>query len=58
MDWIWKVHPKMRTVESWMRETNYTGDGAVRLLKGMELRKERYNNDLEIVRERVLELVV
>ena len=57
MDWIRKVHPKTRTVESWMRENNYTGDGAVRLLKSMDNAGEHYS-DLGIVRERVLELVV
>ena len=39
-----------------MRETNYTGDGSVRLLKNMDNVGE-HHSDLGIIRERVLELV-
>ena len=56
MDWIKKVHPESQTVEGWMRQNNYTGDGGVRLLKSMDSAGEHYK-DLAIIRERVLEFV-
>ena len=36
MDWIRRVNPKCRNLESWMRENNYTGRSTVSLLKNME----------------------
>ncbi|KAH9948542.1 NAD(P)-binding protein [Amylocystis lapponica] len=36
MDWIRSIHPHVHTLESWMRETNYTGALDKRLLKNVE----------------------
>ena len=36
MEWIKRVNPRCRTLESWMRENNYTGKLKPDLLKNME----------------------
>ncbi|KAI5116170.1 hypothetical protein M0805_004986 [Coniferiporia weirii] len=36
MDWIRSIHPNVNTLESWMRENNYTGDFDRSTLKSIE----------------------
>jgi len=36
IDWIRSIHPKVHTVEDWMRENNYTGQLNFKFLKNVE----------------------
>lgn len=36
MDWIRSINPKGHSLESWMRDTNYTGDWKSGLLKNLD----------------------
>lgn len=36
MDWVRSIHPNVKSLETWMRETNYTGKLELDLLKSAE----------------------
>ena len=56
MNWIRKVNPKTRSVETWMRENNYTGDATTIPLKNIETLGAHYEG-LSVDKEKVLALV-
>ena len=56
MNWIRKINPKTRSVETWMRENNYTGDATTALLKNIEARGSQFEG-LNVDKEKVLALV-
>ena len=51
MEWIRTIHPKVTTLEQWMRENNYTGDLRLTVLKNAEEAKS-----VTLDRERIAHL--
>lgn len=49
MDWMRRLNPNGHTLESWMRETKYTGDIDFGLLKNLSSDRETMSLNTEVI---------